>query len=729
MKHALELEVNGKFLTLFPDAKIKMIRKSPLFLSEADPGSRIYSFTIPAEPNAEILDFANLLFSNKKIATLDCKVWLKGVFYKKAKLDITGFTKETFDIRVRFDKPFYVEDGKRTLRSFEYNKPTTHRYYLPNFDFYIIETYYISGFPPAVDFSIDLQYQAPLKNGAMQTYTFNYLTSTAETCVDFMTRVCNFVNDRALIDGIFCSVHSTLGTNIIQLKFWSPFHKNGTLNIIWVLDLAASTELHNPTRINTSPNALTLWRSEITHANDTLANPQNYDYIFFPVYNPVGVIAPGATPGYNEVVNDYHPLATGVGLSFQGIDATLGGTIRGLQKQGFSPYAKLYDTLCFILKELKIELQDEFFDTELKNLVFFHNIVFSYSYLNGFVNTISSFKYSDTLPNITFGEFQRDFQKMFCLVFDFDSTFNSVRIISRKSILQSKKTFDATKYLVYDYVGKPEQANYALAYKWDTAEPLVKTRIKSLKELNRRDDVANFASLPVLADSYISDLIKVFKENIFYVFNYFGILDYSWQEYSESLEDYTPTSFSDTIITGLSTLFSKKFKHLYQSGSTKKVHWLLPYTEVPLNLSKKDDLPFSQRLLFYRGMVECDVLTFSGAAEDAGETVTATDAGSYPFASYHNYDFKGVKCGNYSLAWNAPDGLVNVWWKLWLDFINNTYPVTFQFDFTASQFMQLDLLEKLQVGNQQYLIDEMEVEITNEISLVTVKCYPYKTSE
>lgn len=66
MEHVLKIEVNGKQLTFYPNAKVKMIRKSPLFLNEADPGSRIYTFTIPAEPNAEILDYANLLFNNKK---------------------------------------------------------------------------------------------------------------------------------------------------------------------------------------------------------------------------------------------------------------------------------------------------------------------------------------------------------------------------------------------------------------------------------------------------------------------------------------------------------------------------------------------------------------------------------------------------------------------------------------------------------------------------------------
>jgi hypothetical protein len=61
----------------------------------------------------------------------------------------------------------------------------------------------------------------------------------------------------------------------------------------------------------------------------------------------------------------------------------------------------------------------------------------------------------------------------------------------------------------------------------------------------------------------------------FYTFNYFGILDFSWQEYSESLENYKPFNLTQTITTGLSTLFSKTIKHLFQTGSTKKINWLL----------------------------------------------------------------------------------------------------------------------------------------------------------
>lgn len=218
MEHVLKLEVNGKFLTFYPNAKVTMLRKSPLFLNEADPGSRIFTFTIPAEPNAEILDFANLLFNNKKIATVDCNVYLKGNFYKRAKLDIVSFTKLTFDIRVRFDKPYFVEAFERKLRSFEYNAPTPYRYDITSFLQYIYRCSYVGG-SPSVNFTIQIDYLAPLKNNDSLSAVFIYNTATPETLAQLLDRIALYFNTRLLIDGI--AVEVITGN---KLRFYSPYN-------------------------------------------------------------------------------------------------------------------------------------------------------------------------------------------------------------------------------------------------------------------------------------------------------------------------------------------------------------------------------------------------------------------------------------------------------------------------------------------------------------------------
>lgn len=737
MEHVLKIEVNGKYLTFYPNAKVKMIRKSPLFLNEADPGSRIYTFTIPAEPNAEILDYANLLFSNKKIATYDCKVYLKGNFYKKAKLDITGFTKETFNVSVRFDKPYFVEAAERKLRSFEYNAPTPYRYLkLYNIAEFVRTYSFVSG-TPTIDFNFTIQFTAPLMGFAVQNQTFYYTAANPETITQLITRVCKWFNDNFNLYGVHCKV---IASN--KLYFITPFTTIGKLSIVHVLDATALTQMNAPTW---PPNFLTMfdvWDESIKLANDTVFNPTNFDYdfVFFPFYAPNG----NSTQNYRHVVNHFNPNGDYAGFQYGST-----GTYLNYRYQGLIPFPFLHKVFEYIHNELSINVQDEFFDDELKTLVYFNNKIFNQTYTtdnaiatNNIDKINSSFKYANLLPNITYKDFIYDLGNMFCLVFDYESNDENLRVIPRKKILASVNCLNLDKHAVYNYLAEFEFKKYALNYTWDGSETLAQSRINPKNNLEPKPNVLNEAALPTPVYSLKNSIIKTVKENLRYILEAV-VTGYRWIFYDEGLENYEPDNFDTTITTGLSTLFQNKMTSRFWSGIVliiKEVKWLLPYTGGNVEIETNENNIGSQRLLFYRGLKGCDVQTFNladGVTYDDNTIILDSEKGSlianstgqYPFGTYHNYDYNGNKCGNYSLAWNAPDGLVEVWWKQWLDFLDNTYLVTLQFDFTASEFMQLDMLEKIQVGNQQFLIDEMEVELNNEMSLVTVKAYPIKTGE
>ena len=734
MEHVLKIEVNGKYLTFYPNAKVKMIRKSPLFLNEADPGSRIYTFTIPAEPNAEILDYANLLFNNKKIATLDCNVYLKGNYYKKAKLDIVSFTKLTFDIRVRFDKPYFVEAFERKIRSFEYNKPTPYRYIkLYNIAEFVRTYSFVSG-TPTVDFSFDIQFDAPLLDFAVQTKTFYYSTANPETITELITRVCKWFNDNFKLYGVFCQV---IASN--KLYFITPYTTIGKLSIVHVLDATALSQMNNPTY---PPDFLTMfdvWDESIKLANDTVFNPTgfDYDFVFFPFYAPNG----NAAENYRHVVNHFNPNG-----DYSGFQYGSTGTYLNYRYQGLIPFAFLHKVFEYIHAELGITVEDEFWDDELRTLVYFNNKIFNQTYstdnaiaTNNIDKINSSFKYANLLPNITYKDFIYDLANMFCLVFDYESNDARIRVRPRKKILNNPIINDLTKDLNFDYVGETETNTYELNYTWDDAETLVQSRINPNNNLEPKADVIDEPSLPTPSFSLKNSIIKTIKQNLRYVLEA-AATGYRWIFYDESLEDYKPANATKPITTGLSTLFLNKMTSRFWSGLViviKEVTWLLPYTGGNVEIETNENNIGRQRILFYRGLKACDTENFrlAGDTEYTDNTIIldsekgsslGTDEGQYPFATYHNYDYKGNKCGDYSLAWNAEDGLVNKWWFEWLNYLDNTQKVTMQFTFSISEFMQMDLLEKIKVENQIYFIDEMEVDLNNEISLVTVRCYPYK---
>ena len=716
MEHILKLEVNGKFLTFYPNAKVTMLRKSPLFLNEADPGSRIFTFTIPAEPNTEILDFANLLFNNKKIATLDCNVYLKGNFYKRAKLDIVSFTKLTFDIRVRFDKPYFVEAADKKIRSFEYNAPTPFRYWQA----YYIEVDYAITFynnPPAYDHYLNINFLNNITNEFNQ-YRYDYLASNPRTSAQYIQDIANIFNADIKNHGISAEF---ISPNIIRFKNYA--NRGGGLSLSITPSSTAVYDIGPINIISTPPNIRLRYLNEISHANETLAYPNDYDYVYFPVLNPTGLEIDSSLGTYNEVVNDYYASGAIVGSGFQGFDfATSSGN--GRVKNGFSPFPYLHKVLKYIHDELKITVDDQFFDEELKTLVLFHNNIITHNYFNALPDTkvSSSFRFTEIIPDITYKELISSLSNLFCLVFDFESNDDKLRIIPRKKIIESKTINDFTKKLLYDYYADIEPKIFSLKYTWYDNDELVNELNNNISYYNKRENVATVSDLALITNVLFNDISLVYKENFYYYYSF--VL--SWFSIGEALQNYINNKSTEDIISGFSTLFNNSYEHIYKDGSLSFIRWKTPYVKKKLNIDGVNNIDFSERLLFYRGLKPCLSYVY-GTGESSG-TIISVDSGVYPYGTYHNYDKDGNKIGNYTLAWNAPDGLIDYWWQLWLDITENTFPLKFTFSFTTEEFMEIDLLEKFYVENQEYLIDEMQVELTTEISPVTIKCYQNKTA-
>lgn len=67
----------------------------------------------------------------------------------------------------------------------------------------------------------------------------------------------------------------------------------------------------------------------------------------------------------------------------------------------------------------------------------------------------------------------------------------------------------------------------------------------------------------------------------------------------------------------------------------------------------------------------------------------------YPLASAEAVDYGGLSVGNYSLRWDGPQGLYQVWHKPWLDFRSRTETVTRSLRLRLADLLQLDPRRKV----------------------------------
>lgn len=121
------------------------------------------------------------------------------------------------------------------------------------------------------------------------------------------------------------------------------------------------------------------------------------------------------------------------------------------------------------------------------------------------------------------------------------------------------------------------------------------------------------------------------------------------------------------------------------AGSTA-ADTLLPVTvqkgNSPLLPDEKDN-KVSLRLLFDRGL-----------QKDA-------NGQEYPLASAEVVDYGGLQVGNYSLRWDGPQGLYQVWHKDWLDFRSRTETVTRSLRLRLADLLQLDPRRKVLIRSAE----------------------------
>ena len=699
---AFALYINDQKVVLFPNTKIKFLIKSPLFQTEIEPPSRSFNIDIPANENNFIFEYASVLSSRNRLFVVDGKTYLKGKFWKNVKVYIDAFSPIKYTIRIAFDKGYFTDIGKSTLRSFKYENPTKYRAFKDSVTY---RQYQFSVLPWAPSTGPATALLMTLDNPVDKSITHNYriVYNAGETITTFINRIISTVNADFKIHGNFAEAKPS---DTIQFtNYWG----NGQYASIGFtpVDLDYYNYLDDP--VFTSGYSANVPRQQTLHANDVVANPGNYDYVFFPVRVP-GFAQTGSGFNFSGVVNDYAPVAIDTYTpGFRGM-----GPFGENNKNGYTPSAYVYDVLRMIHEEMGIKVVDHFFDDELKKLVIWSPVLRDYNW-NGDNWYSPTFLYADILPDVTYGELIQSLAGLFGFIPYFDSVRKQVTYTSRKNVINSQEDEDWSDISGKLYNLKRIEKALKHAYTFaDDEEDLYKSRV-----IEPGDVLYNYkgeqASLPSSTVSANKDLVLLKSKN-----HYFGFTSYfgggEWIFLGEQLQNTLDRDAQTEIKVPAAPTFSDVFSTNYiRTPSPKIIKWLLPYSNAVPEFISRQKSKWPIRLLFYRGMQPGEY--------QAGSDPNVLTSFNYPLAHYHNYNYAGTKVGNYSLAFGGEDGVINKFLKEWIEFVEQGDPITFSVKITEQQLRNLDVLKKKRIHNQLFLIDEVEVTIGDEIEIATVKAY------
>lgn len=705
--NSFRVKVGNEWLRFYAGSKIKMLMKMPFFQTPDEPFTRTFTSRIPANLNQHIFKFSNITDTIAKTFECECEVFLKTSYMGKAILIAEAYGNDEYNIRVTIGRGAYLPILKKKLRDFKYINRSPYR---TNQDA-------VTGLPiyPYVDWGFSFSAGQPLSGPEVNTKISMFSTHLQQQ-IEIMVPYNPPSTLVQHIDAIASAINANTNEHCI-------FVYRVGLNMLRSYDLASND---NGPDIAFEPENLDWYNyfndvnylsfshpgpgnAELQHYLNVVSNPGKFDYVFFPV------LAPNSSrDGYDfgAILNHWYPIAP-YGPAPQNINYPGGFT--GYTHAALTPFAFLKRTLQYIHQEANVTVNDLFFDEELSQLVFFNPVIMSLINQTGVGIINRTFKYANLLPDITYGELMDALRVMFGLIPDFNSRKEELTLATRKSVLLNQEVEDWTAYIVKEYSVRrlPEVLSFDYEFPSDETE---NNRIANLVSRNIKDAVQQLNDLPAQAANM--DVRLVESTNQYYSY-YKQFLTGSWQALGEGLNPYIPLNTNKNLNTKISTLFNSVQSSKYQPLGYS-INWAIPYTGQLIENYSTQKKSVTPQLLFYRDFI---------AAANVQTGPASFTPVLVPSGSYHNYDFFGNKIGNYSLAWHGSCGLIESFHKEWLSLMANSSPVKFKATLTENEILDPKPLIKKQIGNQRYILDEIEVTFTDDgFEVPTITAWPLKQS-
>lgn len=422
----------------------------------------------------------------------------------------------------------------------------------------------------------------------------------------------------------------------------------------------------------------------IPHLNSTLIGgyPAN-DYVFFP-YNNDFFPTPhdGSNPIWKNTVN-YYTNGTFANNVLAGF---------GLDYLMATPF--IY--VMYLLDEIFGEAGYTFLpgpfknDAEMQSLALFNTEAISNYTIFPAPTYPSHWDFSKSLPRYPVAGFLNQLRTMFNLGIFFSHKDRQVRIIPLKDVLNSSMVDDWTAYaLAGAAVEDQDASDLGFEFDLESKDSMTEDDIQPLTGLNEIPPVISNSDLVVLSPS-AGDVTLVLDTQQWWTYD-----GTQWLFHSYNLLGSTEGNEPSVLNSGIST-----FQQVAATDDqTPGRDWLLPKTLLPGTYQAQNYIPgameeYKPRLLFYRGL-----------RPDSNQD-------NYPLGSSSVYDFQGNQVGNYSLDWNSPFGLKEVWWKDWISFLKNTRKQSFKLTLPPHTLKDFGMERPVLINGVKYLKGKASVVVT-----------------
>ncbi len=429
----------------------------------------------------------------------------------------------------------------------------------------------------------------------------------------------------------------------------------------------------------------------LADAKDTTISPLNYDYVYFPIWNPDFTLS-----FYNGNPKSFFQNFYNVTTEAFEVDH---------EYPALMPFVRLEYLLNQIFSNVEYTFENAFqINDELKLICLYNNkSIWTEDGLP------TEFDLKNHVSKTPATAFLRKIMGAFCLGIFYNTWSKKLRLVPIQSIISQAPKHNWTNKALHEYgittnVDQPE----VICWKEDSNDGAWKFYSKFKKPADADVDgevtwdelVAGPTGLYYVTDRHA--YYEKLPSRIRFVYQTLGC---------------APLDTGDPKFEAEAMALWDSFRYGEGHGATPNANYDLiahcriggtvSYEETPIGggdpetVSIENDCP--DRITIYRGIQP------------------NFDGDDYPLASGIPWNGEGLKVGDYSLRWDGQYGMYQSWWESWHNMLKSGKNVTMTFILTIDDLISFNFEDKIRIGNQDYFVSKMKVSFTeNGLAPVTV---------
>lgn len=330
-----------------------------------------------------------------------------------------------------------------------------------------------------------------------------------------------------------------------------------------------------------------------------------------------------------------------------------------------------------------------------------------------FLNQLpGGFNPADHVPDITFRELLEAFRDTFNISLKYDLLGHQL-IIDKVEATFDQDVIDITEKTTGIHQISDELIKYKLLnYTFDESDSLSESK-KDFPFTGILGSVTHKADLDSLVvgmdtdSGYIGAVGYVTSLNQFFQISAISGGNITWNFISHGWPDYVIDELNgdEEILPECSPLFMNQFPNPPAGGPENIIAPMIQQigNSIQFNFLNGGN-EFGLRLMFFWGMVNAD-----------------DNATEYPLASSSNYDINGNRLGEYTLHWWGDDGLIEKFWKQWLEALQSGELYLVDLNYNLLDLVNFDINRVFRYRTRTFVMKSFQYEIGKTISPVNVE--------